>query len=56
MAFWLADDKEAAGRLFERIGDHATKAPWRYRGDPERVFAAARQDCVKKRKKQGSHS
>jgi hypothetical protein len=51
MAFWLADDKETAGRLFERIGDHATKAPWRYRGDPERVFAVARQDCVKKRKK-----
>ncbi|MEY9859450.1 hypothetical protein ABH935_005080 [Catenulispora sp. GAS73] len=51
MAFWLADDKETASRLFERIGDHATKAPWRYRGDPERVFAMARQDCVKKRKK-----
>ncbi|MBS2533244.1 hypothetical protein KGQ20_10710 [Catenulispora sp. NF23] len=51
MAFWLADDKDSAGRLFERIADHATKAPWRYRGDPERVFAVARQDCVKKRKK-----
>lgn len=51
MAFWLADDKETAARLFERIGDHATKAPWQYRGDPEKVFAVARQDCVKKRKK-----
>ena len=51
MAFWLAGDKETAARLFERIGDHATKSPWQYRGDPEKVFAVARQDCVKKRKK-----
>jgi hypothetical protein len=51
MAFWLAGDKPAAARLFERIGDHATRAPWQYRGEPEKVFAVARQDCGKKRKK-----
>ncbi|NUP50645.1 MAG: hypothetical protein HOW97_25530 [Catenulispora sp.] len=51
MAFWLAGDKEPAARLFERIGGHATRAPWQYRGDPGQVFAVARQDCVKKRKK-----
>ena len=51
MAFWLAGDKDTAARLFERIGDHATRAPWQYRGDPEKVFAVARQDCIKKRKK-----
>ncbi|MFD0638647.1 hypothetical protein ACFQ9X_50895 [Catenulispora yoronensis] len=51
MAFWLSGDKETAARLFERIGDHVTQTPWQYRGDPEKVFAVARQDCVKKRKK-----
>ncbi|NUR26448.1 MAG: hypothetical protein HOV83_11470 [Catenulispora sp.] len=51
MAFWLAGEKETAARLFERIGDHVTRGPWQYRGDPGKVFAVARQDCVKKRKK-----
>ena len=49
MAFWLAGDKASAHELFKRIGDHPTKSPWQYRGDPEKVFAAVRHDCKKRK-------
>ena len=47
MAFWMAGDREAAGELFQRIGDHPTRMPWVYRGNPGQVFAKARQECKK---------
>jgi hypothetical protein len=50
MAFWLAGDFASGHDLFQRIGDHPTRFPWAYAGDPGRVFARARQDCKKGKK------
>jgi hypothetical protein len=47
MAFWLAGDLTSARPLFERIGDHPTRSPWGFYGNPGLVFAKARQDCKK---------
>ncbi|MDH6109274.1 hypothetical protein P3T36_000046 [Kitasatospora sp. MAP12-15] len=47
LAFWLAGDLASARQLFERIGDHATRFPWAYCGNPGQVFAKARQECKK---------
>ncbi|MCC9307115.1 hypothetical protein LN042_08375 [Kitasatospora sp. RB6PN24] len=47
LAFWLAGDRASARQLFERIGDHPTRFPWAYYGNPGQVFANARQECMK---------
>jgi hypothetical protein len=47
MAFWLAGDATRARPLFKRIGDHPTRSPWAYCGNPGLVFAEARQDSKK---------
>ncbi|MEY9878205.1 hypothetical protein ABH931_007732 [Streptacidiphilus sp. MAP12-33] len=47
MAFWLAGDVASARPLFERIGDHPTRSPWAFCGNPGLVFAKARQECRK---------
>ena len=49
MAFWLARDVAAAHRMFQRIGDHVTKSPWQYLGDPGEAFAVARDECKKRK-------
>ena len=49
MAFWLAADRNTARELFRRIGDHPTRFPWAYAGDPGKVFATARQQCRKRK-------
>jgi hypothetical protein len=45
MTFWLAGEYTAAWRMFVRIGDYPTPAPWHYRGNPSAVFAMARAEC-----------
>lgn len=50
MAFWLAGDTANARQMFERIGDHPTRLPWGYAGNPGQVFARARQECKKAKK------
>jgi hypothetical protein len=45
MAFWLAGEYAAAWRMFVRIGDYPTPAPWHYRGNPPAVFGMARAEC-----------
>ncbi|WP_052440895.1 hypothetical protein [Streptacidiphilus anmyonensis] len=50
MAFWLAGDATRARPLFERIGDHPTRSPWTYCGNPGLVFAKARQETRKARR------
>ncbi|MEZ0070009.1 hypothetical protein ABIA32_006057 [Streptacidiphilus sp. MAP12-20] len=49
MAFWMAGDHRTAHELFGRIGEHPTRFPWAYVGDAGRVFAAARQECKKRK-------
>ena len=49
MAFWLIGDRESAKEMFRRIGDHPTRFPWAYEGDPGKVFATARQACTKRK-------
>jgi hypothetical protein len=47
MTFWLAGEYAAGWRMFVRLGDYPTPAPWHYRGNPSAVFAMARADCKK---------
>ncbi|MFC1421084.1 hypothetical protein [Streptacidiphilus cavernicola] len=49
MAFWLTGDRATAGELFRRIGDRPTSLPWGYAGNSGQVFAAARQECKKRK-------
>ncbi|WP_157597409.1 hypothetical protein [Streptacidiphilus rugosus] len=49
VAFWLAGERASATEMFRRIGDHPTRFPWAYVGDPARLFAKARQESKKRK-------
>ncbi|MEU5154148.1 hypothetical protein [Glycomyces sp. NPDC021274] len=43
MAFWATDQWDAAGEMFDQLGDQVTEVPWDYyAGEPAKRFAWAR--------------
>jgi len=40
--FWSFDEPEALREQLDRIGDHPTRLPWAYVGEPTTIFTAAR--------------
>ncbi|GAA3381818.1 DUF4034 domain-containing protein [Cryptosporangium minutisporangium] len=50
MAFWLAEEYDAAAELFDVLGDQVTAWPWRYLGStPGETFARARDESYRRR-------
>ncbi|HEX5996785.1 MAG TPA: hypothetical protein VFY84_16720 [Jiangellales bacterium] len=49
MAFWLADEHDAAAEQFDAVGDLVTERPWYYHGEPAERFARARADSYARR-------
>jgi hypothetical protein len=50
MAFWMAEEYDAAAEMFDVLGDQVTAKPWRYlAGPPAKAFALARDAAYRRR-------